>query len=184
LSSLASLPRLEDFPCTNTGSEPFSCTHAGLAFYSSSFINSDIRTVPREMENISRCPTFDDFVIILTEGSTQDITAARLQEYRLPCPPSIKSNVLRESLSKESKYSLPNTKEKEVAGNFCISLYVPLLILQWNSYGTTRSQTVKCEKRQKKVQRKVFFRKKKERKEEKCKGGPGIILKKSLEIKS
>jgi hypothetical protein len=44
----------------------------------------------REMENISRGPTFGDFVTIRTEASMQDITVARLhrvQEYRLPSSP-------------------------------------------------------------------------------------------------
>jgi hypothetical protein len=41
------------------------------------------------MENISRGPTFGDFVTIRTEVSMQDITVAdyRVQEYRLPSPP-------------------------------------------------------------------------------------------------
>jgi hypothetical protein len=34
--------------------------------------------VPREMENISRGPNFGDFVTILTEGSMQDNTVARV----------------------------------------------------------------------------------------------------------
>jgi hypothetical protein len=37
----------------------------------------------REMENISRAPTFGDFFNVLTEGSMQDITVARLQSTRL-----------------------------------------------------------------------------------------------------
>jgi hypothetical protein len=44
------------------------------------------------MENISRGPTFGDFVTIHTEVSMQDITVARLQ-----------STVLRESLSVDSQ---------------------------------------------------------------------------------
>jgi hypothetical protein len=41
----------------------------------------------KEMENISRGPTYGDFVTILTERSMQqDITVARPQEYRLPSP--------------------------------------------------------------------------------------------------
>jgi hypothetical protein len=35
--------------------------------------------LPREMENISRGPTFGDFVTILTERSMQDVTVARSQ---------------------------------------------------------------------------------------------------------
>jgi hypothetical protein len=57
----------------------------------------------REMENISRGPTSGDFVTILTEGSMQDNTVARVQEYRLPFPLSIKCNVLRVGFSKESQ---------------------------------------------------------------------------------
>jgi hypothetical protein len=52
------------------------------------------------MENLS--PTFGDFVTVLTEGSIQDVTVAKLQSTRVqtsPLPPSIKCNVLRESLS-------------------------------------------------------------------------------------
>jgi hypothetical protein len=33
----------------------------------------------REMENINRGPIFGDFVTILTKGSMQDVTVARLQ---------------------------------------------------------------------------------------------------------
>ncbi len=60
----------------------------------------------REMENISRGPTFGDLVTILTEGSMLDVKVARLyrvQEYRLPSPPCIKCNVLHESLSEDSQ---------------------------------------------------------------------------------
>jgi hypothetical protein len=63
------------------------------------------RDYPREMKNISRGPTFGDFVTISTEGSMQEVTVARLQvqEYRLPSPPSLKCNVLRESFSVDSQ---------------------------------------------------------------------------------
>jgi hypothetical protein len=37
-------------------------------------------------ENISRGPTFGDFVTIRTWVSMQDVTVARLQEYRPPSP--------------------------------------------------------------------------------------------------
>ena len=82
----------------------------------------------REMENISRGPTFGDFVTIRTEGSMQDITVTRIQSTRvqLPSPPSFKCNVLRESLSVDSQiYSLRNIKEKGVVGNLCISQFLP-----------------------------------------------------------
>ena len=59
------------------------------------------------MENLSRGPTFGDFVTILTEGSMQDVTVANLQKTTvqtpLSSPPSIKCNVLRESLSEDSQ---------------------------------------------------------------------------------
>jgi hypothetical protein len=37
----------------------------------------------REMENISRGPTFGDFVTVRTEASMQDVTVARLQSTRV-----------------------------------------------------------------------------------------------------
>jgi hypothetical protein len=40
----------------------------------------------REMENISRGPTFGNFVTICTEASMQDITVARLQSTRVQTP--------------------------------------------------------------------------------------------------
>jgi hypothetical protein len=40
-----------------------------------------------EMENISIGPTYGDCITILTEGSMQDNTVARIQEYRLPLSP-------------------------------------------------------------------------------------------------
>jgi hypothetical protein len=39
-----------------------------------------------EFKNISRGPTFRDFVTILTEGSMQDNTVARLQSTRVQTP--------------------------------------------------------------------------------------------------
>ncbi len=57
------------------------------------------------MENISRGPTFRDFVTIHTEGRcrTTWLQDYRVQEYRPPSPPFIKCNVLRESLSEDSQ---------------------------------------------------------------------------------
>jgi hypothetical protein len=46
------------------------------------------------------------FGTVLTEGSMQDTSRLQdylVQEYRLPSPPSIKCNVLRESLSEDSQ---------------------------------------------------------------------------------
>jgi hypothetical protein len=44
---------------------------------------ANLKVEGREMENISRGPTFGDFVTILTEGSMQDNTIARLQSTRI-----------------------------------------------------------------------------------------------------
>ncbi len=57
------------------------------------------------MDNVSRGPTFGDFVTILREGCMQDITIARLHSTRVQSPlsPSIKCNVLRKSLSEDSQ---------------------------------------------------------------------------------
>jgi hypothetical protein len=46
----------------------------------------EINTFTREMENISRDPTFGDFVTIRTERSMQDVTVARLQSTRVQTP--------------------------------------------------------------------------------------------------
>jgi hypothetical protein len=40
----------------------------------------------REMENISRGPTFGDFVTIRTDGSMQDVTVARILSTLLQTP--------------------------------------------------------------------------------------------------
>jgi hypothetical protein len=78
------------------------------------------------MENFSRGPTFGGFVTIRIEGSmqgTSQLQDYRVQEFRLSSPPSFKCNVLRQSLAvDQSKYSLRNTKEKEVVGNLYVSL--------------------------------------------------------------
>jgi hypothetical protein len=67
------------------------------------------------MENISRGPTFGDFVTVLMEGSMKDVTMARL-----PSPPSIKCNVLRESLSEDSQNISCATVKRR--GSFVISI--------------------------------------------------------------
>jgi hypothetical protein len=54
--------------------------------------------------NISRGPTFGDFVTIRTEASMQDVTG-KTTEYKSTysaSPPSFKCNVLREGLSVDS----------------------------------------------------------------------------------
>jgi hypothetical protein len=78
----------------------------------------------REMENVSRDPTFGDFVTIRTEGSMKDVTVARLQiqEYRLSSPSSFKCNVLRESLSVDSQ-NIPCATPKR-RGSWVISIYL------------------------------------------------------------
>jgi hypothetical protein len=45
-----------------------------------------LKATLREIENISRRPTFGDFVTILTEGSMQDVKVARLQSARVQIP--------------------------------------------------------------------------------------------------
>jgi hypothetical protein len=89
--------------------------------------NTDIYTwvlvsnLPREMENISRGPTFGDFVTL--SAQRRRCRTSQLQDYRLTSPPSFKFNVLRESLSVDSQ-NIPRrtTKEKGVVGNLCIYL--------------------------------------------------------------
>ncbi len=79
--------------------------------------------LPREMENISRGPTFGHFVTIRTERSMQvcKTTDYRVQEYRLPSPPSFKCNVLRESLSVDSQ-NIPCATLKR-RGSWVIFIY-------------------------------------------------------------
>jgi len=50
-----------------------------------------IFVLTREMENISRDPTFGDFVAILRDGTMQDINFQdyTLQEFSLSCPPPL-----------------------------------------------------------------------------------------------
>jgi hypothetical protein len=62
--------------------------------------------VTREMENISRGPTFGDFVTIRTEGSMQDIIHSyKTTEYKSTDSPLLLlyRNVLREILSVDRK---------------------------------------------------------------------------------
>jgi hypothetical protein len=75
-----------------------------------------IMTKPREMENISR----GDFVTIRTEGTMQDVTVARLQSTRVQTSlsPSFKCNVLRESLSVDSKIFLAQQTYSLTKPNF------------------------------------------------------------------
>jgi hypothetical protein len=99
--------------------------------YYCSFIS--LYLIPREIENKSRGPTLEDFVTILTEGSMQDVTVARLQStgVQTPPPPSIKCNVpvLRESLS-EANQNIPcaTLQRRGVVGNLYISLLIPYLV--------------------------------------------------------
>jgi hypothetical protein len=76
------------------------------------------------IENISRGPSFGDFVTVRTEASMQDVTVARLQKkYRLPSFPFFKCNVLRESLSVDSQ-NIPSAKLKR-RGSWVISMVAP-----------------------------------------------------------
>ncbi len=70
------------------------------------------------MKNISRGPTFRDFVTIRTE----DVTVARLQEYRLPSPLFFKCNVLRESIFVDSQNVPCATRKRR--GSWVISIYL------------------------------------------------------------
>ncbi len=76
----------------------------------------------RYRENISRGPTFGDFVTSLREGSMQDITVTGLQSTGVRTPLSIKLNVLRESLSKDSQ-NIPCAALKK-RGSWVISVYI------------------------------------------------------------
>jgi hypothetical protein len=78
------------------------------------------------MQNIRRGPSHlrgGDFVTIHTEALMQDITVARLlqvQEYTLFSTPSFKCNVLRESLSVDSR-NIPCATPKR-RGSWVISV--------------------------------------------------------------
>ncbi len=76
------------------------------------------------MEHICKGSTCRDFVTILIERSMKDFTAVRLQstkKYRLPSPPSVKCNVLRESLCEESQ-NIPCATLKR-RGSWFISIH-------------------------------------------------------------
>jgi hypothetical protein len=80
------------------------------------------------MENISRGPTFGDFVPIRTEASAGRYSCMTT-EYKStdsPLPPllNVMYRTAWESLCGQSKYSLRNTKEKGVVGHLCRSLVV------------------------------------------------------------
>jgi hypothetical protein len=76
------------------------------------------------MENISRGPTVGDYVTIRTEASMQDVTVARLQSTSVQAPlsPSLKGNVLRESLSVDCQ-NIPCATLKR-RGSWVISEYL------------------------------------------------------------
>jgi hypothetical protein len=63
--------------------------------------------VIREMENISRGQVLPSGILSLSSQRgrcrTPRLQDYRVQEYRLPSPPSIKRNVLRESLYEDSQ---------------------------------------------------------------------------------
>ncbi len=87
------------------------------------------------MENISRGPTFGDFVTIRTQSRTSQLQDYRILEYctlvyRLPFPPSFKCNVLRESLSVDSQNIPCATLQRR--GSWVISVYLwPRQKLYW-----------------------------------------------------
>ncbi len=74
---------------------------------------------------MTRGSTLGDFVTILTEGSMQDITVARLHSsrvYRVPSPPSIKCNYTAwESLWGQSNILCATLKRR---GSWVISVYL------------------------------------------------------------
>jgi hypothetical protein len=82
--------------------------------------------LPKEMENISRGPPSG----ILSPSAlrrrcrTSQLQYYRVQEYRLPSPPSFKSNVLRESLSVDSQ-NIPCATLKRRGSWVISSLYTP-----------------------------------------------------------
>ncbi len=66
---------------------PKTCGSGGSGFGSGS---ATLNSCDRKMENLSRGPTFGDFVTILTEGSMQDIHSCKTTEYKstdFPLPP-------------------------------------------------------------------------------------------------
>jgi hypothetical protein len=76
------------------------------------------------MENISRGPTFRDFVTIRTEGGLYRTLRLKTTEYKStdsPLPPSFKCNILRESLSVDSQ-NIPCVRLKR-RGPWVISVY-------------------------------------------------------------
>jgi hypothetical protein len=80
------------------------------------------------MENISRGPTFGDFVTIRTEASMQDVTVVGLQSTRVQTPlsPFFKCNVLRESLSQHGQnFPCATLKRERVVSYLYISLITP-----------------------------------------------------------
>jgi hypothetical protein len=83
------------------------------------------------MENISRGPTYGDSVTILSPMGR--CRASRLQdyrvEYRLTSPPSIKCNVLLESLSEDSQ-NIPCATLKR-KGSWVIFIPVHLWLCTW-----------------------------------------------------
>jgi hypothetical protein len=83
----------------------------------------------RDMGNLSRDPTFGNFITMCTEASMQDITVARLQSTRVQTPLSPPLlNVMycvRVSLCGQSNISCATLKRRGVVvGNLCISLLI------------------------------------------------------------
>ncbi len=77
------------------------------------------------MVNISRGPTFGDFVTICTEASMQDAKVTRLQT---PLSLSLKCNVLRESLSVDSKNIHCATLKRRGSWVISVNFWGPLTV--------------------------------------------------------
>ncbi len=89
-------------------------------------------------------PTFGDFVTILTGGRcrTTLLQDYRVQEYRLPSPPSIKCNVLRESLSEDSQNISCATLKRR--GSWVICVYLWKYFKHIGYLGDINERTVHC----------------------------------------
>ncbi len=83
-----------------------------------------------QMQNISRGPTFRDFVTIRTERSMQDVTVSckTVQSTGVQTPPSSRCNVLRESRSVDFE-NIPcaTLKRRGVVSNFYLCANVCLI---------------------------------------------------------
>jgi hypothetical protein len=114
--------------CLSIRREILYCMYLYIDLPSNSCLESD-------MENISRGPIFGFLSLSAPRRRcrTLQLHDYRVQENRLPCPPSFKCKcTASESLCGQSKYSMPNTKDKGVVGNLCISLAPAKMALNLN----------------------------------------------------